>query len=185
MDDVSINSNNDDYKWNPSCSQSLASVVCNVAAKSQQSDKINCDDKKCNVSKLLQHCDKTSTKTKNLLIMKKDLQCERCGYIQAICDGTNIDKPWSKSTICRLNDEHLFNNFNNVTLKSTNYRLKSGSSISLGKISTTSLDNINLTIRRRIVYTQVLLEAFGNASNQLNSNSSRFVSLNINFYQFV
>lgn len=190
-----------DCRWNAPCSQSLASVVGLAKLQHQhhhpqqqqqappvpphqqlRTDKANSDDgKKFNVSKI-QHCDKTPTRAaKNWLVMKKDLQCERCGYVQAFGDGTTNDKPWTKGTMCRSSDEqlhrHAANRDNNGTLKSTNYRLKSGSSISLGKISTTSLTNINLTVRRRIVYAQVLLEAFGNASNHLNNNSSRFVSI--------
>lgn len=143
-------------------------------------EKTNCDDRKWNVSsKALQQCDKTPTRTKNVFIMKKDLQCDKCGYFKGIGDGTQTDIRCTKGTSCHLSDEHVNSNSfkENATFKSTNCKLKSESTHSLRRSSTFSGSNdIHLTIRRRIVYAQVLLEAFGNSSIALNSNSSRFVS---------
>lgn len=155
--------------------------------KANRTDKTNCDERRSSVSKALQ-CDRTPTHSKNhlsdknWLIMKKDLQCDKCGYIRAICDDTSADNRCSSnktSSSCHLSDEHFnTNNFNdNATFKSTNCKLKSGSTYSLGRSSSfINSSDIHLTIRRRNVYAQVLLEAFGNASIPLNSNSSRFVS---------
>lgn len=156
------------------------SSAINTPKSHRSTEKTNCDERRSSVSKALQ-CDRTPTRTKNLLIMKKDLQCDKCGYIRAICDDTSADNRCSstKGTSCHSSDEHFnTNNFNdNATFKSTNCKLKSESTYSLGRSSSfINSSDIHLTIRRRIVYAQVLLEAFGNASILLNSNSSRFVS---------
>ncbi|XP_055322935.1 unconventional myosin-Ia [Sitodiplosis mosellana] len=181
LDDVSLSSICGDNKWNRKFSQSMSSSAINTP-KANRTDKANCDERRSSVSKALQ-CDRTPTRTKNWLIMKKDLQCDKCGYIRAICDGTNhTDKQCSsnaKGTSCHSSDEHFYtNNFNDTaTFKSTNCKLKSESNYSLGRSSSfINSTDIHLTIRRRIVYAQVLLEAFGNASISLNSNSSRFGS---------
>lgn len=148
--------------------------------QTHRGERSNCDDRKWNMSKVLQQCDKTPTRTKNVLIMKKDLQCDKCGYFKAICDGKNVDSRCTKGTSCHLSDEQVNSHFfkENATLKSTNSKLKSESTHSLRRSSTfSSTADIHSTIRRRIVYAQVLLEAFGNASIALNSNSSRFVSV--------
>lgn len=173
LDDVSLNSTCGDNKWNTNFSHSVASAI--NMSKAHQAEKSNCDERKWNMSKL-QQCDKTSTRGKNWLIMKKDLQCDKCGNIKAICgDG-------SREISCHWSDEHVNNHsnnsFDNANFKSTNSKLKSESTHSLGRSSTFgSTTDIHSTIRRRIVYAQVLLEAFGNASTALNSNSSRFVSM--------
>lgn len=151
--------------------------------KSHRSDKINCDERRSSVSKALQ-CDRTPTRTKNWLVMKRDLQCDKCGNIRSICDDTDHSDNRSasfnaKETSCHFSDEHFnTNHFNDTaTFKSTNCKHKSESTYSLGRSSSfINSTDIHLTIRRRIVYAQVLLEAFGNASISLNSNSSRFVS---------
>lgn len=180
LDDVSINSICGDNKWNTNFSQSLASTI-NMPKADHPEKKNYGDERRWSLSRALQ-CDKTTTKTptKNVLVMKKDLQCDKCGYIKAICDETIAQNRCSnKGASCHSSDERFnINHFkDNVTFKSTNCRLKSESSCSLGRSSTfiNSYD-IHLTVRRRIVYAQVLLEAFGNASIPLNSNSSRFVS---------
>lgn len=113
------------------------------------------------------------------MIMKKDLQCDKCGYIKAICDDISSDSRCSKGTSCHLSDEHFNTNYfkDSATFKSTNCRLKSESTYSLGKSSAFNIpSDIHSTIRKRFVYAQVLLEAFGNASLPINSNSSRCVS---------
>lgn len=149
------------------------------ASKVQRGEKSNCDDRKWNMPKVLQQCDKTPTRTKNVFIMKKDLQCDRCGYFKSVCDETNTENRCTKGTSCHVSDEQVNSHFfkDNATFKSTNCKLKSESTHSLRRSSTfNGTTDIHLTIRRRVVYAQVLLEAFGNAAIALNSNSSRFVS---------
>ncbi|XP_031619986.1 unconventional myosin-Ia isoform X2 [Contarinia nasturtii] len=199
LDDVSLNSICDDNKWNPKISRSVSSAINTPKAKCSV-DQINCDEKRrwsAVESKALQ-CDRTPTRKKNFVVMKKDLQCDKCGYIKSICDDNNDDgitggsgisntstgnnntktnNRCSKGTSCHLSDEHFSTNYfkDNATIKCTNYKLKSGSTYSLSRSSSfINSSDIHLTIRRRIVYAQVLLEAFGNASIPLNSNSSRF-----------
>lgn len=196
LDDVSLNSICDDNKWNTKFSRSVSSAI-NTPKAQRSMDQINCDDKIrwSGVSKALQ-CDRTPTRTKNFVIMKKDLQCDKCGYIKSICDdnndddgiasgsgnannNTNTNNRCTKGISCHLSDEHFSTNYfkDNATVKCTNYKLKSGSTYALSRSSSfINSSDIHLTIRRRIVYAQVLLEAFGNASIPLNSNSSRFVS---------
>lgn len=178
LDDVSLKSNNN--QWNNECSQPTNSEW--TVSQSHHNDHFNCDEKKSNHSKVLQRCDKTPFRAKNVLIRKKDLQCERCGYVQAICDEKNIENQWSNRTACHLDAKNLNNNFfkDRIALKSTNFKNISGSTNSLRK-STMAVVDVNSIVRRRIVYAQVLLEAFGNASNPLNSNSSRFVSTTNSF----
>lgn len=178
LDDVSLNSTNS-HKWNTNMSRSVASAMSKV----HQAEKSNCDDRKWNASKF-QRCDKatattTTTRATNWLIMKKDLQCDKCGTIKAVCgDGNIADNRYARDNTCHLSDEHVSSHsFDNSSFKSTNCKVKSESSYSLGRSSSFgSTTDLHLTIRRRIVYAQVLLEAFGNATIPLNSNSSRFVS---------
>lgn len=134
-------------------------------------------DRKCNLSNCSKF-DKTSIRTKNWLIMKKDLQCDKCRNIKAICDGATMECQYSREKPCHLSDEQLSNNFvDNATMKNINCKLKSESTSSFRRSTTLcSSSDIHSIIRRRIVYAQVLLEAFGNASIPINSNSSRFVS---------
>lgn len=164
LDDVSLNSICGDNKWNTKFSNSLSSAINSM--KANRSEKTECD--------------KTPTRTKNVLIMKKDLQCDKCGYIKAICDDISTDSRCSKGTSCHLSDENFSTNYfnENATFKSTNCRLKSESTYSLSKSTSFNTSDIHSTIRRRFVYAQVLLEAFGNASTPLNSNSSRCVRFN-------
>lgn len=173
LDDVSLNSNNGEcWPQPPTTSESIIQQF-------NRNGPLNLSDRRPNHSKTFERCDKTPLRAKNLLIRKKDLRCERCGYVQAICDGNNIDDKWSNNTACYLNTERLNKNFykDKIILKSTNYKQTiTGSTNSLRRSTSTVVD-INSTVRRRIVYAQVLLEAFGNASNPLNSNSSRFVSI--------
>lgn len=172
LDDVSLSSCSGSLKCNPRCTQ---------PSLQKSNQKLNCGERKLSLPKALQQCDKTPVRQKNYLIMKKDLQCERCGYVQAFDDGSGINNKWASSTICHLNEEHIGNSLykDSSILKSTNCKQQSISTNSLNKMmsSASTVNDVNLTIRRRIVYAQLLLEAFGNASNQLNSNSSRFVSL--------
>lgn len=164
LDDVSLNSICGDNKWNTKFSHSLSSAINTKANRNEKTK-----------------CDRTPTRTKNVLIMKKDLQCDKCGYIKAICDDISTDSRCSKGTSCHLSDEHISTNYfkENATFKSTNCRLKSESTYSLAKsTSFNTSGDIHLTIRRRFVYAQVLLEAFGNATTPLNSNSSRCVRFN-------
>lgn len=211
LDDVSLNSICSDNKWNTKLSHSIASTI--NMSKMSNAEKTNCDERKWNnVSKqqqqqLLQQqqqqqqCDKSLTRSKNWLIMKKDLQCDKCGSMKTICnDGTIVDNRCSRGTAtCHLSDEYVSNGyyFDGATFKSTNCKHKSESTHSLGggggggggvggcgfggsgtgrSSIIGSTHDIHLTIRRRIVYAQVLLEAFGNATSAINSNSSRFVS---------
>lgn len=135
-----------------------------------RAEKAYCDERKSSK-------DRTPTRTRNLLIMKKDLQCDKCGVIQSICDGNSSSRSrCSQTAPHHFSDEHFQQSQDNFS--GTNARRKSESSYSLSKSPSFSTTNdLHLTIRRRIVYTQVLLEAFGNASIASNSNSSRFVSI--------
>lgn len=168
-------------------SRSVASAI--NMSKMHQTEKSNCDDRKWNATKL-SRCDKVPTRATNWMIMKKDLQCDKCGTIKVVCgDGTIPDNRCARESACHLSDENVAasHHLDNSTFKSTNTRVRSESTYSLGRSSSFgSTSDLHSTIRRRIVYAQVLLEAFGNASIPLNSNSSRFVGfimiLNLQFY---
>lgn len=159
LDDVSLHSQCDVI-----CSQSNASVTFKTS-----NQKLNCDDRKLNITKLLQ-CDKTPVKTKNNFhISKKELQCENCGFVGS--NGITIDNKRSNKQKCYSKDEYFSNN----VFSDTSCRQITNSTNSLGH-TFNSCKNVYSIIRKRIVFSQFLLESFGNASNQINSNSSRFVS---------
>lgn len=172
LDDVSLNSNNDEWPQPTIASKS------NIQRFNRYGT-LNLSDRRPNHSNTFERCDKIPFRAEKLLIEKKDLRCERCGYVQTICDGNNIDDKCSDKTACYLNTERLNNNFNKdkISFKSTNYKQTINGSINSLRTSTSTVIDTNAIVRRRIVYAQVLLEAFGNASNPLNSNSSRFVSV--------
>lgn len=140
--------------------------------------KHNCDDRKNNLTALL-HGEKTPVRTRKLLIAKRDLhhQCERCGYVQM--NGIINDNNWSRKA--QLSDKERFSNKcvgEKALGKSTNLKKhRSVSTQSLGYRYDANDDAANHTLRNRIVSSLVLLEAFGNASDPINSNSSRFVSI--------
>lgn len=140
--------------------------------------KHNCDDRKNNLTALL-HGEKTPVRTRKLLIAKRDLhhQCERCGYVQL--NGIINDNNWS-SRKTQLSDKERFSNkcfSENASGKSTNLKKhRSVSTQSLGFRYDGNDDVTCRTLKNRIVSSLVLLEAFGNASDSINSNSSRFVS---------
>lgn len=141
--------------------------------------KHNCDDRK-NILSASLHGEKTPVRTRKLLIAKRDLhhQCERCGYVQM--NGIiNNDNNWPRKA--QLSDKEQFSNkcVGEKTLgKSTNLKKhRSVSTQSLGYRYDGNDDAANRTLRNRIVSSLVLLEAFGNASDPINSNSSRFVSI--------
>lgn len=140
--------------------------------------KHNCDDRKNNLTALL-HGEKTPVRTRKLLIAKRDLhhQCERCGYVQL--NGIINDNNWPRKA--QLSDKERSSNKcvgENALGKSTNLKKhRSVSTQSLGYRYDANDDAANRTLRNRIVSSLVLLEAFGNASDPINSNSSRFVSI--------
>lgn len=139
--------------------------------------KHNCDDRKNNLTALL-HGEKTPVRTRKLLIAKRDLhhQCERCGYVQL--NGIINDNNWPRKP--QLSDKERFSNrcvSENAFGKSTNLKKqRSVSTQSLGYRYDANDDAVIRTLKNRIVNALVLLEAFGNASDPTNSNSSRFVS---------
>lgn len=140
--------------------------------------KHNCDDRKNNLTALL-HGEKTPVRTRKLLIAKRDLhhQCERCGYVQL--NGIVNDNNWPRKA--QLGDRERFSNKcvgENAFGKSTNLKKhRSVSTQSLGFRYDANDDAVSRTLKHRIVSSLVLLEAFGNASDAINSNSSRFVSI--------
>lgn len=138
----------------------------------------NCNDSKTNFTTLL-HGEKTPVRTRKLLIAKRDLhqQCERCGYVQL--NGNINDNNGSRKV--QLSDKERFSNKfvnENAFAKSTNLKKhRSVSTQSLGYRYDSNDDAASRTLKLRIVSSLVLLEAFGNASDHINSNSSRFVSI--------
>lgn len=140
--------------------------------------KHNCDDRKNNLTALL-HGEKTPVRTRKLLIAKRDLhhQCERCGYVQL--NGIINDNNWSRKA--QSSDKERYGNkcvSENAFGKSTNLKKhRSVSTQSLGFRYDANDDVVCRMLKNRIVSSLVLLEAFGNASDTINSNSSRFVSI--------
>lgn len=176
LDDVSKISK---CQGNNSSSSKLTQPNTSVTFK-PLNQKHNCDDRKNNLTALL-HGEKTPVRTRKLLIAKRDLhhQCERCGYVQL--NGIINDNKWSSRTP-QLSDKERSSNKcvseNAFGSKSTNLKKhRSVSTQSLGYRYDANDDAASRTLKNRIVSSLVLLEAFGNASDSINSNSSRFVSI--------
>lgn len=118
---------------------------------------------------------------------RRESKCEQCGHIKCFNSVNSRDHVLSKTN----ESTNLCRNNSNVSDRGSRFRSHSASSTSYvtrsldnnETRSITSLDSNDvgcngdeLSIRDRIAYAQIFLEAIGNASTQKNINSSRFVS---------
>lgn len=125
-------------------------------------------------------CDKLNERSKNVLILKQCLHhsCERNNYLSV--NGVTNDN--NKSSILGGRTRSHDGRPSNKLLEQQNVCNKRSNLcdrwLSTQSLQGNSSGNINcVSLRRRIVCSLVLLEAFGNASDPGNSNSSRFVSI--------
>lgn len=151
----------------------------------------------CNKSSLLAGSNVQPHVASNSTSTLRDSKCDQCGHSKCINSSNHsrdITQPIS------ADGKRLCRNNSCSSDRGSRYRSHSASSATFvtrsldnnESVSTSSLESntaggpgIERSIRDRIAYAQIFLEAIGNASTQRNSNSSRFVSTSLDDILFM